>query len=545
MPSALTPSRRIARNQTWGRQEEPTNVVELLDDLIATVEATTPTDPVDVVEFVEDELKLVMFPRQKLILKKFYGLPLDAEEEADWEYLRSGQNQYARAWDTGTPGEPYAMLVLIAGRRGSKTMISSAAQSYEIYQLLKLDSPQKHYGLVPRQRISFLNVATAQDQAGIFFDDFKEFVNNSPTLTGATERMLELRIDFRKKIRAECLHSNSRSTRGRTAKMVTFDEFAHFIDTAGPASDEKIYQALTPSIKTFKGDGKILIATSPLATDGVTYDLYKKITEGKIRNALCFQLATWELNPNITRALLDDEFEVDPKYAEIEFGAQFGERQQKYLPNDAIDAMFTDDPLPTLDDIVRERSRMSKEELEDVRSKTYFAHCDPGLRSDKLAFFLVHSEANGDVVVDYSFWRAAAPDGEVDLIEAENHIYEVYKIFKFRKVTFDQWNSAQIIQRLRKRGVRAEEFTFTAQTNMEIYACLRGLITRRKIKSPEIELLEKELKALVRNLTSRGFTVEAPVTGPVRTDDMADALAAACFKATERVGERKRTFLKP
>ena len=44
--------------------------------------------------------------------------------------------------------------------------------------------------------------------------------------------------------------ANSRSVRGLSASLIILAEFAHFADTAGPASDERMFQASEPSTES-------------------------------------------------------------------------------------------------------------------------------------------------------------------------------------------------------------------------------------------------------------------------------------------------------
>src|SRR6185295_9278602 len=54
-------------------------------------------------------------------------------------------------------------------------------------------------------------------------------------------------------------HSNSGSLRGHATKVVLFDEFAHFVTTSGRSSGDEVYNALTPSMKQFGKEGKIVM----------------------------------------------------------------------------------------------------------------------------------------------------------------------------------------------------------------------------------------------------------------------------------------------
>ncbi len=109
-------------------------------------------DTVDIISFVEAKwgLNMTMFPVQKFILKAFYGLELDdtvksirlpdeINSRLIGEYTEKEFMQYLI--DTGRtnllsyePGHPRQNLLLNAGRRGTKSTLTSFISNYETYK---------------------------------------------------------------------------------------------------------------------------------------------------------------------------------------------------------------------------------------------------------------------------------------------------------------------------------------------------------------------------------------------------------------------------
>lgn len=518
---------------------------ELLDSLLEQLQLTfdpSSIEEVDAITFATspEHLGLTLYPRQELLLRLFYNLPLSEEQERDLEELRTCNNKYASMWLTPLrPGcDHYQFLLLLCGRRGTKTTIGAVIEAYEIYKLLRIQNPQKHYKFVPGQTISLLNTAVDERQALILFGVVKALLSSSKWFTRLTTRALETLYAFPNGIVAESLHSNSRSIRGRTAKMALFDELDHFSATSGPNSDMRVYQALAPSVKSFGKEGIVVIMTSPATEGGFVHELMQQVQKGIIPNAIVAQLATWELNPTITRQDLDSEYMHDFDYAESEFGGQFKKPRDAFLPSEAVDNCV-DYNLP--------KANTTPVPCSCVGA-IHVIHCDTALKSNRVAIVVGHydpmQDQKGMVAEHIKYYDPKDSNGLIDMKEVGQYLASLHKIYTPKKITLDQFNSASIVQELRLTSCHAEEQPATSLSNMEMYADLRTAIVTGRIWIPEDELTIDELKALERSWSGKNrFKVEAPTTGPIRTDDVADALASVVHNLSRYQLINRRGFL--
>ncbi len=178
----------------------------------------------DIITFVEGPFGLdqPLYPVQRVILKAYYGLPLDdnpygvdldapidpkhpAYAEIAETRLRPDDPEYGTyryrvvvtdfrrssksrrvlteagylrmLYEQGrcnirevTPGVQRRELVLAIGRRAGKTQMSAIVTAYEVARLIALDDPQVYYGLPKGEEILLTTVATGEDQAGILFN---------------------------------------------------------------------------------------------------------------------------------------------------------------------------------------------------------------------------------------------------------------------------------------------------------------------------------------------------------------------------------------
>jgi phage terminase large subunit-like protein len=138
---------------------------------------------------------------------------------------------------------PERVHVWSIGRQAGKSSLAACAAVHNAALRDDLD------GIVPKGRTRYLLVAApGEDQAREFVRLCDALIDASPLLRRmATVKADEIR--FRKpngaKIAIRAMAANSRTARGRSASLIVLDEFAHFTDTAGPASDEEIQGART------------------------------------------------------------------------------------------------------------------------------------------------------------------------------------------------------------------------------------------------------------------------------------------------------------
>ena len=136
------------------------------------------------------------------------------------------------------------------------------------------------------------------------------------------------RIDFalpsgaRTAIRA--MPANSRSVRGMSASLIVIDEMAHMSDTAGPASDERMFAALEPSTRVFRDVAKVLIISTPFGETGKFHELFVAAEIGLLPSASAVQAPVWEVDTSLDEAWLDARLaELGEDVFRQEHGAEF------------------------------------------------------------------------------------------------------------------------------------------------------------------------------------------------------------------------------
>ncbi len=208
------------------------------------------------------------------------------------------------------------------GRQSGKTSMAAALAVHNATMRLDLDR------VLPRYRKRHvLIVAPSEDQSKETLDTARALIEDSPLLL-AMARFSSDRIDFdlgngrRTCIRA--MPANSKTLRSKSASLCIVEEHAHFDDTAGPGSDERIYRALRPSMRRFGEKGKVLTVSTPHGESGKFYELFRDAETGALPQAVAVRAPSWEVDPTYTQAQQDaDRAELGEDGFAEEVGAEF------------------------------------------------------------------------------------------------------------------------------------------------------------------------------------------------------------------------------
>jgi len=292
---------------------------------------------------------------------------------------------------------------------------------------------------------------------------------------------------------------------------VVFDELSRFKDTQGKNSAEAVYESLSRSVQTFGGEGKVISISSPLYRDELLMRLLK--LSKKAPFLLSYHLATWELNPNITRESLEPEFIKNPEAAMRDYGA---------VPSSALEVYFKqpekiDECVDILLKPIVFDGKLSSFET-GKSNYAYFLGGDPALKNDSFGLALVHRE--GDMTIcDLSYRLTPTKEREISALEVKNLILSMVRQFNVQEAVFDTWHFPETLEEVANQGVKVSQ----SIVRKLHYDNLKELFYTGKIRIPQNEILIDELKNLE---LLKGNKVDHPKHG---SKDMADALANACF----------------
>lgn len=581
------------------KSTELSDIVKRLKDHIRTTHLSPDQQSriPSIIEFVESKEWLGMshyanpvglYPAQRLLLKCFYrgsigneNLQLDDEEMEiikNANLLNEENGNVMEKWDSG---EIFRELVLVWGRRSGKDFIASIMALYEALKLLEAPggNPYAQYNLGTAAPFTILTIANSAPQAQYLFKEmrdkvlqstyFKERLDdrnmNNDTMHFLTPHDRERNEELKKRglppipgsIMLRSGHSNSDSLVGLSCYCLLLDEVGLYKNTSGAGSGDAIYNSLGPAVKTyirrvpvidevtkipkmddqgkpmFKDvfDGKIICISSPRAKEGIFFDLYTNAAH--VKHRFMMRMPTWGCNPRYTHEMLLAEFPNMPEDKfRMEFGAEFaGTGGESFFPRDAVEACF--------------RQKNQREIKSGLPGFVYFAHLDPATSSHNYALVVCHKEdffnhesgrRDFRVVVDHIKYWSPTPKKLISVEEVDSYVVELNRRFHIGLITYDQWNSAASLEKLRKLGIPVIETKFNRHYKNIIYDNLLELVTNKRLLIPNHLLLRNEMLNLLRKWSpgSSGYKVMPKIDGDIVTDDLCDALAGACYNAMDK-----------
>ena len=463
-------------------------------------------------------------------------------------------------------------VILQLGKGSGKDYTSTIACAYVVYLLLCLNDPAVYYGKPPGDAIDIINIAINAVQANrVFFKGFTQRITRSPWFQGKYISKANS-VEFDKSVTVHSGHSQAESWEGYNVLIVILDEISGFEleSTSGHAQAKTasaIYKMYKGSVTSrFPDFGKILLLSFPRfkmdyiqqkyneavaekevvirhhrfkvdsdLPDGMQGNEFEieweedHIISYKMPRIFALKRPTWEINPTRTIEDFTEAFYTDPTDALSRFAC---------MPPDATDAFFKNRAViekafsnPKLG--VDEYGRFDDYFIPDPE-KTYYVHVDLAQKHDHCAVALTHvdgwvtmkigdkyKEAAPRVVVDaVRYWTPTASKS-VDFTEVKDYILSLRsRGFNLKMVTFDRWNSHDMMQQLKASGINSELLSVAKKH----YEDMSLTLIEERLHGPNIQLLIDELLQL-RIVKDK---VDHPRKG---SKDLSDAVCGAVYNA--------------
>ncbi len=532
---------------------------------------------VDIVTFAEAGwgLGFELFPMQRFVLKAFYGLPLDGADRSIPLYDELNQKLLGTYTEAEMmdflienrrtnlkryiPGQTRRELLLVCGRRASKSNMVSLICCYEAYRMIKLGNPQSYFGFPSGAEIDITTVASVDEQAATLFNMIKTRAIDCPVLKeriqGSTQTYFSLLTDDDVRsgrdasIRVYCGGAGSASLRSKNNLIVVMDEAAHF-SKVGRGSLYEVWQTLTPSVATFvppgssRGEGKIITLSSPFAKSGLFWEKFRE-SFNYPEDILMFQMYTSMINLRTDSAFLRSEQRKNRDLFRCEYGGEFSDTIEGWIDSDALEKAV-------------DRTRAYNILKGDPKT-AYFMGIDFGGKNDGTSVAIVHREGE-TILLDYidvyysaesDVWDSAVPYyREVNRAFADEEIIPMNRFAdeikllceKFNVVDgwFDQFNGYGLLELLKER--KLSQFTMrnvSSSLNVQVYQTAKALINTGLLRLFDHPVLIPELAQLEERKDGASMVVEAPQRSGYH-DDISDALARAVWSAYNHQRQTRR-----
>ena len=429
----------------------------------------------------------------------------------------------------------YSELIFVSGMRGGKTTIAAMISLFEVFKLLILDDPAAHYKLAPGSEIQCINVAPSEPQAlDTVFKRSKELVAHSPFFMSKNFELVYNAIKFPdKNITIKALGSNSGSGVGRTVKCFIADEVSSFLDNQNKRSAQEVYSRLSKSTATFKPwNENIRVAiSSPLYDGDFITTMHKRAKDEYWDWAMTIWEPTWNLNPNLTKEVLEEERRKDPISFDRDFGA---------TPGTEVENFFSPQLIKRIKD-AQDKNVNFLEDLEHLEAKNdavyYIVGTDPAIKNDSFGLALGHVTTTGEVVIDGTLSFTAGLGEEIKGEDIRQVLIPLFEHLPVQFYVFDAYLHGDLKDLAENYGIT----TFQHYLNLEDWIKTRDMLDKGDAQLPLDEQLTKELQYLQ---LLKGKQVDHPRKFPDGSRGGKDIADACCqiislVKRTEDLQSKK------
>jgi hypothetical protein len=421
----------------------------------------------------------------RAVLSGAFCIPMQGERLNLFSKLSGGRKP---------PTQRVRELVVIAGRRSSKTETAAAAAVYLATVGAELEGTLRK--LQPGERGVISVIAVDRSQSKVAVNYIRGMFDASPTLAALVDKETTDGVELRNGVTIEVQTNSYKAVRGRTLICAVFDEACFYrSDSESASSDIELYRACVPGLATT--GGMLIIISSPYWRKGLAYDKWKR-HYGQNSDVLVIQGATYDFNPTIDQRIITEALSEDYEAAKSEWLGEWRDDVANFLNADVVNRSVRASPL----------------ELPFQRRHTYFSFVDAaGGGKDEFTMAIGHKEGER-IVTDVLRARCGVPAEIVEEYAALMHEYYV------TEATMDRYAGSWPADEFNRHGI---ETKISEQAKSGLYMDSLNALNSGQVELPPDETMVRQFLNLERR-TRRGGgeSIDHPVGGH---DDRSNACA--------------------
>jgi phage terminase large subunit-like protein len=364
-------------------------------------------------------------------------------------------------------------------------------------------------------------LAADRDQGALLLDSIRGFADRTPGLQGLLE-ISAYRVSVPGTgVRLEILSADAASSWGIRPYFLIIDELAQWAETPNA---RKLFEAARSAAG--KVNGRMLILTTPGDPTHFAYD----VLEHARRDPLWLVHEVPGPVPWLDPERLEEQRRAlsDSSYQRLHLGQW----------------VAAEDRLTTLEDLAACATLDGP--LEPTPGIRYAIGVDIGITHDRTAIAVCHTEPvyrdasqheilTHRVIVDRVQCWSGSRDNPVQLSAVQDVLDMTARRYRHATVVIDPYQAIGMSQELRRRGIRVEEFTFSASSTGLLGATLHQLFRNHAIVLPKDPELIAELGRVRLRETSPG--VVRLDHDPGEHDDRAIAIALGATHLLEHASQ--------
>lgn len=366
--------------------------------------------------------------------------------------------------------------------------------------------------LPDRSRLHWL--AADRDQGALAIDAIGGFVARTPMLAGALD-VQSWRVRFGPTDSTlDILAADAPSAWGIRSQGVFVDEIAQWATTPGP---QRLWEAVSTAVAKTQQARMVVLTTA-----GDPAHWSHKILEHAEGDPM------WRVHqvPGPAPWMEQDRLE----------------EQRRRLPESSYRRLFqnewteAEDRLTTVDDL---QACVTLEGPQAPRpGHRYVLGLDLGLKADLTAAVVCHLDEDTVVLDRINTWTGTA-NQPVELSDVETWLTQACTSYRPTTVVLDPWQAIGLAQRLRRKRIRVEEYTFSAPSVGRLATTIHLLLREQRLALPPNQDLLDELANVRLKESSPG--VYRMDHDPDKHDDQAIALALAANHLITQPAKRRLT----
>ena len=360
-------------------------------------------------------------------------------------------------------------------------------------------------------------VASDEDQGALLIDSASALVDGTPALRTAID-VASLKLTARSGATVEALAADGPGMFGLRPHLMIVDEFANWPATR---NSRRVWTAILSAMHKVPGS-RLVILTSAGEPSGQAF----KVLE-EARRSDRWRTSEVTSLPWVDPAELEAQRPLlrDSEFARLHLGVWTQSEDRLVSEEDLLAAAVLDGPQAP------------------VPGTSYVVTLDAGLVKDATVVVVAHAEPLGEgfgaprrVVVD-RLWRVKGSRLKpVQLATVESYILQVCREYHGAPLHADPYQVVGLLQRLRSKGVRASEFTFSSQSVGRVANALHLALRNRLLHIPNDPDLLSELGRVRLRESSPGAVRLDHDSGEHDDQAVAIAIAVAVLQGEGNVG---------
>lgn len=437
----------------------------------------------------------------------------------------------------------YQELAGLAGQRVGKSLITAVASSYQTHKVLKLQDPSKVYGVLNTTLVGTLVGLTYNAAYEQLWLPYKNFLDTSPWFIDYHAMLVDTGNRYDEELfkmgqtSVHYLHRNhlvypsgpnKKTLRGKTRIFGAIDEMDFFNNDDDGGNDQvkmngvEVYKSLNNSLLTVRVGWKSCIKrglvnvpnayqfniSSPQSARGVLTETVNRNQDSK--KVYCFHLATWEMNPNITRQDLKQEFMDNPEKADRDFGANPPVSDSPFMADtNIVKSMFSDRPNAVLYNYIHRKNAMGATRraahvtkiIAPSKLMPAILALDAGFSFNSFSMTIGHLEptADGGKRIRCIAIVEIIPEKNQATLDysaiAEKIIYPLIEALNVQAVFADRWNSLKLLHDIEaKYNIPAEQYSIKYRD----FTMVRSYMESGGVTLPRTETKKDNLDSILK-----------------------------------------------